>query len=73
MRVIVSVRELRSGFCIPPNISKVHIFKIGGGGPQITPAEKILHEVGKTNFWTECFMFPSKNNCNRDKRLNRTW
>lgn len=44
------MRELVSGFCTPPGILKVHIFKSGGSGDQITPVEKMLHEVAKRTF-----------------------
>lgn len=55
-----------SEFCIPSRYFKSTHFK-SGGGDQITPAEKILHEVAKVDFRIGHFIFQSKSNGNRDK------
>lgn len=59
MSVVVSVRELTSGFCIPSRYFKSPHLQ-SGGGDRITPAEKILREVAKANCGTGHFMFQSK-------------
>ena len=50
MGVVVSMRELMSEFCIPSDILKVHILKVGEVVIRLHLRKKILHEVSKANF-----------------------